>query len=72
MARDRIRHFRDVIHLFSTRTRTCTVSKCPQCGRPTHGPKFALFVHIDKFVPLAMSKTLPLLRWLLVAHRTSG
>ena len=33
------------------------LSKCPQCGRPTHSRKFALLIHIDKFGQLAIGKT---------------
>ncbi len=33
------------------------LSKCPQCSRPTHARKFALFIHIDKFGSLALGKT---------------
>ncbi len=57
MARDRIgrlpRRYTFILNPYTD----VRVSKCPQCGRPTHGRKFALFVHIDKFVPLAIGKT---------------
>jgi hypothetical protein len=33
------------------------LSKCPKCQRPTHPRKFALFVHIEKWGPLALGKT---------------
>jgi hypothetical protein len=33
------------------------LSKCPQCQRPTHLRKFALFIHIDRWGPLALGKT---------------
>ncbi len=33
------------------------LSKCPQCGRPTHPRKFALFIQVDKYGPLALGKT---------------
>ncbi len=33
------------------------LSKCPQCRRPTHARKLALFIHIDEFGPLALGKT---------------
>lgn len=47
------------------------LSKCPQCGRPTHPRKFALLIHIERFGPLAIGKTC---RYctpceLLIAHR---
>ena len=35
------------------------VSKCPTCKRPTHPRKFALFIHIDGWGPLALGKTCP-------------
>lgn len=33
------------------------LSKCPQCERPTHPRKFALFIHIDDWGPLVFGKT---------------
>ena len=33
------------------------LSKCPQCQRPTHLRKFALFIHIDAWGPMALGKT---------------
>jgi hypothetical protein len=37
--------------------RDVRVSKCPQCGRPTHARKFALFIHVDDWGPLMLGKT---------------
>jgi hypothetical protein len=33
------------------------VSKCPKCNRATSTRKFALFIHVDGFGPLALGKT---------------
>jgi hypothetical protein len=33
------------------------LSKCPQCDRPTHPRKFALFIHVDGCRPLVLGKT---------------
>jgi hypothetical protein len=33
------------------------LSKCPKCEKPTHPRKFALFVHVDGWGPLALGKT---------------
>jgi hypothetical protein len=33
------------------------LSKCPKCDKLTHPRKFALFVHIDDWGPLALGKT---------------
>ena len=33
------------------------LSKCPKCQKPTHLRKFALFIHIDAWGPLALGKT---------------
>ncbi|MDB5313298.1 MAG: hypothetical protein JWO38_7500 [Gemmataceae bacterium] len=33
------------------------LSKCPRCNQPTHMRKFALFVHIEGWGPLALGKT---------------
>jgi hypothetical protein len=33
------------------------LSKCPQCDRPTHLRKFALFIHIESYGPLVLGKT---------------
>jgi hypothetical protein len=33
------------------------LSKCPKCQKVTHLRKFALFVYIDKWVPMALGKT---------------
>ena len=33
------------------------LSKCPKCQKPTHLRKFALFIHIDGWGPLALGKT---------------
>ncbi len=33
------------------------LSKCPKCRKLTHMRKFALFIHIDKWGPLALGKT---------------
>jgi hypothetical protein len=33
------------------------LSKCPICHKPTHPRKFALFIHIDDWGPLALGKT---------------
>ena len=33
------------------------LSKCPQCQKLTHVRKFALFVHIDGWGPMALGKT---------------
>jgi Zn-finger nucleic acid-binding protein len=33
------------------------LSKCPKCQKVTHLRKFALFVHIDEWVPMALGKT---------------
>jgi hypothetical protein len=33
------------------------LSKCPICHKPTHARKFALFIHIDDWGPMAMGKT---------------
>jgi len=33
------------------------LSKCPKCQKPTYLRKFALFIHIDGWGPLALGKT---------------
>ena len=33
------------------------LSKCPECHKPTHLRKFALFIHIDAWGPMALGKT---------------
>jgi hypothetical protein len=33
------------------------LSKCPRCQKLTHLRKFALFIHIDKWGPMALGKT---------------
>ena len=33
------------------------LSKCPRCQKPTHLRKFALFIHIDAWGPMALGKT---------------
>jgi hypothetical protein len=33
------------------------LSKCPKCHRPTHLRKFALFIHVDAWGPMALGKT---------------
>ena len=33
------------------------LSKCPKCQRPTFLRKFALFIHIDEWGPMALGKT---------------
>lgn len=33
------------------------LSKCPKCERPTHKRKFALFIAVDGFGPMALGKT---------------
>jgi hypothetical protein len=33
------------------------LSKCPICHKPTHPRKFALFIHINEWGPLALGKT---------------
>src|SRR5918912_4177948 len=33
------------------------LSKCPKCQKLTHLRKFALFIHIDKWGPIALGKT---------------
>jgi hypothetical protein len=33
------------------------LSKCPKCQKVTHLRKFALFIHIDKWGPMALGKT---------------
>lgn len=33
------------------------LSKCPKCDRPTHKRKFALFIAVDGFGPIALGKT---------------
>jgi len=33
------------------------LSKCPQCRRPTHKRKFALFIHIDDWGAAVLGKT---------------
>ncbi len=33
------------------------LSKCPQCGRPTHPRKFPLLIHVEKYGPLTLGKT---------------
>ncbi len=33
------------------------LSKCPKCQRLTHRRKFALFVHIERWGPMALGKT---------------
>lgn len=33
------------------------LSKCPRCAKLTHPRKFALFIHIDDWGPLALGKT---------------
>jgi hypothetical protein len=33
------------------------LSTCPRCHKPTHPRKFALFVHVDDWGPLALGKT---------------
>ncbi len=33
------------------------LSKCPKCEKLTHLRKFALFIHIDKWGPMALGKT---------------
>ena len=33
------------------------LSKCPKCQKATHLRKFALFVHIDQWGPMALGKT---------------
>jgi hypothetical protein len=47
------------------------VSKCPKCGKLTFPRKFALFIHIKDWGPLALGKTC---RWcnrceLIIAHQ---
>ena len=33
------------------------LSKCPKCEKLTHLRKFALFIHVDKWGPMALGKT---------------
>ena len=33
------------------------LSKCPKCEKPTHSRKFALFIHIDDWGPMALGVT---------------
>ncbi|GAB3376796.1 hypothetical protein [Azotobacter armeniacus] len=33
------------------------LSKCPRCQKPTYLRKFALFIHIDEWGPMALGKT---------------
>jgi hypothetical protein len=33
------------------------LSKCPQCERPTHPRKFALFIGVEQWGPLVLGKT---------------
>src|SRR5919106_4398207 len=33
------------------------LSKCPKCQKVTHLRKFALFIHIDEWEPMALGKT---------------
>jgi len=33
------------------------LSRCPKCGKATHLRKFALFIHIEQWGPLALGKT---------------
>ncbi len=37
--------------------RDVRLSKCPKCNRSTRLRKFALFIHIDGFGPMALGKT---------------
>jgi hypothetical protein len=37
--------------------RDVRLSKCPQCGRPTHPRKFVLLIHAEGASPLALGKT---------------